>query len=86
MKIKKNIAISDAGLIFNPLNGESFSVNPIGIDILNMLREEHSYDQISQHIISRYLVETTTFEKDFQDFTGFLKHYDLLEENEEKKA
>ena len=28
MKIHKNVAISDSGFIFNPLNGESFSVKP----------------------------------------------------------
>ena len=37
MKIKKNIALSDTGFVFNPGNGDSFSVNPIGLEILKIL-------------------------------------------------
>ena len=39
MKIKKNIAISDSGFIFNPDTGESFTANPIGLEILSMLKD-----------------------------------------------
>ena len=38
MKLKKNIATSEAGLIFNPGTGDSFSVNSIGSEILAMLK------------------------------------------------
>ena len=40
MKIKKNIAISDSGFIFNPSTGESFTVNPIGVEIITLLKED----------------------------------------------
>ena len=33
MNIKKNVAVSDSGMIFNPDTGETFTVNPIGADI-----------------------------------------------------
>ena len=39
MKLRKNVAVSEAGLLFNPVNGESYSLNPIGVDILNLIRE-----------------------------------------------
>jgi len=39
MNIKKNIALSDSGFIFNPSTGESFSMNPIGLEIITMLKE-----------------------------------------------
>lgn len=86
MKILKNIAISDAGLVFNPDSGEFFSTNPIGMEIINMIREGKSDKAISESILERYTAEPSIFENDLQDFIGILRHYNLLEKNEEKKA
>ena len=86
MKIRKNIAISDSGLVFNPVSGESFSVNPIGVEIINFFKEGKSFDEISKIILSGYNVDNDTLEKDFHDFIGILTHHQLIEENEEKKA
>ena len=86
MKLKKNVAISEAGLLFNPVSGESFSVNPIGIEILNLLREEKTGDQIHDAILAKYSTDKTTFEKDYADFISMLSHNNLLETHEEAKA
>ena len=86
MKIKKNVAVSEAGLLFNPVTGESFSVNPIGVEILNLLREEKTDAQISAAIQAKYNTDSTTFEKDYQDFIGVLSHNNLLEKNEETQV
>lgn len=86
MKLQKNIAVSEAGLLFNPVSGESFSVNPIGVEILNLIREEKNSDQISEAILDKYSTDRITFEKDYYDFIGILEHNNLLEHHEEKKA
>lgn len=86
MKILKDIAISDSGLVFNPDSGEFFSTNPIGIEIINMIREGKSEKEISAAILKRYTAEPSIFENDLQDFIGILRHFNLLEKNEEKKA
>ena len=86
MKLHKNIAISEAGLLFNPVTGESFSLNPIGVEILNLLREERSQEEISKTILERYTTDSATFEKDYNDFIGILQHNNLLESHEETKA
>lgn len=86
MRVSKNIAISDAGLVFNPVTGESFSTNPIGMEIIHLIREGKSNKAISESILTRYTTDPSTFEKDFHDFTEVLRHFNLLEENEEKKA
>jgi hypothetical protein len=39
MRIRKNIAISENGFIFNPLTGDSFSVNETGIFIIQKLKK-----------------------------------------------
>jgi len=86
MKLRKNVAVSEAGLLFNPVTGESFSLNPIGVEILNLIREEQSPEQISATILNKYTTDKATFEKDYHDFIGVLEHNNLLESHEETKA
>ncbi|MEI6885703.1 MAG: PqqD family protein [Bacteroidota bacterium] len=86
MKLKKNVAVSEAGLLFNPVTGESFSVNPIGVEILNLLRDEKNFNQISDVILGKYSTDKQTLEKDFQDFLDILSHNNLLEGYEKAKA
>lgn len=78
MKIKPNIAVSDSGFVFNPDTGESFTVNPIGVDIINLLKESKNTDEISMEIRKKYNVEQPTFEKDFDDFVGLMLNYSLV--------
>ena len=79
MKIKKNIALSDSGFIFNPSTGESFSVNPIGAEILKMLKEGKEKDDIKEIILEKYQTDDATFERDYYDFVNILNHYLLTE-------
>lgn len=78
MKIKNNIAISDSGFIFNPDTGESFTVNPIGVEILNQMKEGKTVDEISSHLETKYNTDKNTLEKDTEDFLGLLRNYSLL--------
>jgi transcription elongation factor GreA-like protein len=82
MKLKKNVAISDTGFLFNPSSGDSYSVNPIGMEIISMLQSKKSKDAIRQKIMSEYVCDENTFEKDFYDFTLMLRNYKLLEGDE----
>jgi hypothetical protein len=82
MQIKNNIAISDSGYIFNPGTGESFMVNPIGKEILELLKEQKSYEEISASITDQYNIAGSTFEKDFYDFINTLRKNLLVEDNE----
>lgn len=79
MKINKNIAISETGFVFNPVTGESFSVNPIGIEIINLLKEDKSLDDIVKLLSKKYNTEQSTIEKDVNDFTTTLKQFMLNE-------
>jgi len=86
MKLRKNVAVSAAGLLFNPVSGESYSLNPIGVEILDLIREEKTQEGICDVIVAKYNTDRPTFEKDYQDFIGLLSHFNLLESHEEKKA
>jgi hypothetical protein len=79
MKIRKDIAISGAGLVFNPVTGESFSLNPIGGEIIRMIMDGKEFEEICPFILKKYSGERTIFEKDYQDFISLLDQYSLLD-------
>lgn len=78
MNIKKNVAISDSGFIFNPDTGESFTANPMGLEILDMLKEGLDFEEIRKRIVSRYKSDEDTVEKDYLDFINMLEQHNLL--------
>jgi hypothetical protein len=80
MRFKKNIATSEAGFIFNPGSGDSFSSNPVGSDILFQLKDEKTRQEITEMICGKYEVEKNQFERDFEDFVAQLRDYNLLDE------
>ena len=80
MRLKKNIATSEAGLIFNPGTGDSFSVNNLGSEVLSMLKENKSQQEIISNVCSRYDVERNQIEKDLDDFVSQLNDYNLVEQ------
>ncbi len=80
MKIKNNIAISDSGFVFNPASGESFTVNTVGIELFNYIKEGKSYDEIRDLVLDKYDTNEATFDKDYQDFVAILEYNHLLEE------
>jgi hypothetical protein len=82
MKLKKSIAISESGFVFDPMSGESFSVNEIGMEILTQLKQNKSVEKISEYFIKTYDVESSDFEKYFYDFIGMLRQYQLIEDND----
>lgn len=80
MKIKRNIALSDSGFVFNPSTGDSFSTNPIGLEIIRMLKENKSPEEIKTHMLKTYMTDEATFEKDLYDFLSQLGKIQLMEE------
>jgi hypothetical protein len=79
MKLKKNIATSESGFVFNPSSGDSFSLNTIGAEILLQMKESKSSDEIKKDILNRYEVDKSLLEKDWDDFMAQLKENNLFE-------
>lgn len=82
MQINKNIAISDTGFIFNPSTGDSFSTNPVGVEIIKLMKAGKNKTDIIKSITDIFTVESSQLEKDLTDFLMMLKSYHLLSENE----
>jgi hypothetical protein len=72
INIRKQVAISNEGLIFNPQTGESFTVNPMGMEILDLIRERKTMAQIVLLILDKYEADRETLERDYLDFASFL--------------
>ena len=79
MKLKKNIATSAEGFIFNPGTGDSFSTNPIGAEILSLLKEDKTMPEIIASVCARYDVDQNQFEKDLDDFKSQLVDSHILD-------
>jgi len=78
VKVNKNIAISESGFIFNPGTGDSFSTNSIGQEVIRMLNEGKTRDEITQGILDRYEVEKGILEKDLDDYFFMLGTYHIV--------
>jgi hypothetical protein len=83
MKLKKNIAVSESGFLFDSTSGESYSLNKTGQLIVNMISEGKTEDEIKEIILKKYDVESDALHRYFDDFIRMLKQMNLLEKEEE---
>lgn len=79
MRIRKNIAVSDEGFLFNPATGDSFSTNGIGSEIIGLLKQDKSLQDIAENICEQYDVDRILFERDLDEFATLLKNYSVLD-------
>jgi len=84
MHIKKNIAVSETGFVFNPTTGDSYSINQVGQEIVAYLGENKSPSEITSLMTTTYDIDPPSFEKYFYDFVSMLRQFELLEEEHEK--
>ena len=76
--IKKNIATNEFGFVFNPATGDSFSSNPVAADIINLMKEGNSLNDIKKTLFDKYDIDKLTLEKDVDEFMNLLKENNLL--------
>jgi hypothetical protein len=81
MKIKPTIAINDNGFLFDPNTGDSYTTNPVAREIIFMMKQNLSTNEIQVKIAERYDVDEIILEKNMIDFMAMLLHYNLCEEN-----
>ena len=79
MKLKKNIALSESGFVFNPVTGDSYSANPVGKRVMELLQEEDSFDDILNILSEEYDVDRGRLEQDLDDFYALLRQLYLTE-------
>lgn len=77
MKIVEEVKISDNGFVFNSRTGDSFTLNPAGLEMLKMIEANKDFDEIKSLFLGKYEVDDLTFEKDFYEFCAMLKHHQI---------
>jgi hypothetical protein len=78
MKIIKEVKISENGFVFNSNTGDSFSLNPTGLELIQLISEGKELDEIREAFTSRFEVDEFTFEKDFYEFCSLLKQHQII--------
>lgn len=79
MRVRKNIATSEEGFLFNPTTGDSFSTNAIGAEIILLMKKDIPNNEVVDTICDKYDVDKSLFERDLEEFTLQLKDYSILE-------
>ncbi len=79
MRVRKNIATSEEGFLFNPTTGDSFSTNAIGAEIILLMKKDIPLNEVVDTICEKYDVDRALFERDLEEFTLQLKDYSILE-------
>jgi hypothetical protein len=79
MRVRKNIATSDEGFLFNPTTGDSFSTNSIGSEIVTLLKNDLPLSKLIEIISDKYDVDKSLLERDLDEFIIQLKDFSILE-------
>ena len=79
MIINKKIAISETGFVFNPTTGDSYSMNPIAAEILNMFKKEMKEEDIINALLEKYDVSKSVLQKSYDEFVDTLKKLNIIE-------
>jgi hypothetical protein len=83
MKIAEEVKISENGFVFNSKTGDSFSLNPLGLELINMLAGDKGIEEIMGEFTEKYDVDELTFEKDFYEFCSLLKYYKIISQDDQ---
>ena len=78
MERLSHIAISEEGLIFGPLAGDRYMVNPSGRFILRNLLSEKSEQNVAEKMAEEFGISETEALMDLKDFLGQLRLYNLV--------
>ena len=80
MRLKKNIAISETGFVFDPNTGDSFSLNRIGLEIVEKLRQDKRDQEIINELLEKYEIDEASLDKYYFDFVSTLQYFQLIDE------
>ncbi len=71
----KRLAINDSGFVFDPMSGQSFTVNPCGLELLKLMQKQADVTLINHQILREFEVSPEILERDFLEFSEQLRRY-----------
>jgi len=75
----KNLAISDTGFIFDPFSGKTFTVNEMGMVIIQSLKNGEDVGLIQNKIMEEFDTTLDQLDRDISDFLIQLKEQSLIQ-------
>lgn len=78
MQVNPKVQIYDDGYAFHHETGESFFINDTGHEILNLIQQGSSTEEIIQHFTQHYDITEIEFERYFYDFINELKKNKII--------
>ena len=79
MKLNRMVAISETGFVFDAETGDSYSLNPLGLNIVEMIKNRMSVEDIKVRLAKEYEVTPETLDKSMDDFIWSLKGFNIIE-------
>ena len=81
----KGLAISENGLVFDPMTGSIFTSNPVGMRIIELLRKGNEVTKVEDAIIDEFDIDRETAVHDAYEFTTQLLGLGLIKDKGKKK-
>ena len=79
MKLNRMVAISETGFVFDAETGDSYSLNPLGLNIVEMIKNRMSVEDIKERLAREYEVTPETLDKSLDDFLWSLRGFNIIE-------
>ena len=79
MKLNRLVAISETGFVFDAETGDSYSLNPVGLSIVEMIKNHQSLEEIKTQLDKDFEVTPETLDKSIDDFIWSLKGFNIIE-------
>ena len=78
LEIAEEVKISDNGFVFNSKTGDSFNLNPFGLELIKRIAEDKDFESIRDEILEKYDIDDLTIEKDYYEFYALLVHHQII--------
>jgi PqqD family protein of HPr-rel-A system len=78
MQRLRSLALNPDGFAFDPTTGESFTLNPTGLALLEALRAGRDPEELAADLAGRFDVTPEDASRDVDDFLERLRSFRLL--------
>lgn len=73
ISLLQRLAINDSGFVFDPVSGCSFTLNPSGFALLNLMRRKDNIPEIVQALTEEWDVDSHRAERDLIEFCAEIR-------------
>jgi len=80
MTLRKNIAVSENGFVFDPSTGDSFTLNNTALEIVELIKSGKSHSEVVTFLLEKYEADKPLIERYLVEFFEEMKTYSLIEQ------